>query len=74
MITKVFECPECHHICEQDALRVKRPAADGFEAEKDDILWQCGNCLVIYTDRYRWLEEKRRNGREEKGWRNPACG
>ena len=67
-MTAVFECPERRHICEQTEMRVKRPTFEGFEAEKEDILWQCDNCSVIYTERYRWqVAERRRRRREKQG-------
>lgn len=70
MTAYVFECPECGHICAQEKI----PPAPETE---NDILWQCRDCFVIYTERYRLeIEERKRMRREKQGpyILCPVCG
>lgn len=72
MTAYVFECPECGHNCEQEKILVKRHAV-----VENNILWQCWDCSVIYTERYRLeIEERKRRRRERQGpfISCPVCG
>ena len=55
----VFECPACHHICEQHRIPVMT------HTTVEDVIYQCGHCSLVYSEA--WRQNRERRLREKEG-------